>query len=108
MSDDGNSAERFAFDAAIERHLRWRLAVFASWLGVLPLEMIVGWPLTKLTGTTLPFTAVALTCMAVFAFSGLKVGMFTCPRCHQPFARKRHFTNPFTSSCLNCGLTHTR
>ena len=96
------------FDEAIERHLRWRRILFISWLAPLPLEIIVGWPLDKATGSNLPFVLIAFGCMAVFAFSGLMLGLFTCPRCDRPFTRKAYFRNPFSSSCVNCGLTHSR
>ncbi len=100
-------ADRIAFDEAIDRQLRWRLILFASWGGLLPLEIFIGWPLDKATGSNVPFVLVAFTCMAFFTFSGMKLGMFKCPRCGRPFTRKRHWKNPFTSSCLNCGLTRS-
>lgn len=101
-------AQETTFDTAIERYLRWRWIAFGSWLTIIPLELVIGMPLANLCGSDVPFFAVAITCGAVAAVFGAKVGMFKCPRCGQPFARKNHFTNSLTSSCVNCGLTHTR
>jgi hypothetical protein len=75
-----------------------------GWLGPLPAELLVGVPLTKLTGSNAPFLIIAVAGMVCFLIGGTRTIYWRCPRCGKSFHHKWGYTNTFARNCLHCGL----
>jgi hypothetical protein len=91
------------------RSYRWRLflALF-SW-GPLPLLALVV-PNTLLLGSEghgLPdhvAVPIGLSCLCLFGLFGVRLTLWKCPRCVEPFFYAGLLRNPFARKCMHCGL----
>lgn len=53
-------------------------------------------------------TTIMLAYMLLYAGFGISASTKRCPECHGQFFVKKHFLNPFSSSCTHCGLSFRR
>jgi predicted RNA-binding Zn-ribbon protein involved in translation (DUF1610 family) len=93
------------------RDLRARKIIFWAILlgyvpGVLAIFLIVGLPLSALTGVKPDyfFYTIASCWMAAFVVASVRVALFSCPRCGKSFFAKWWYRNPFAKKCVHCGL----
>jgi len=78
--------------------------VIALFLGFIPGVLILGFPLTKLLKSEIPFYAVALTWMAMTAGAWIRLILFRCPRCRERFMMNKYFVVASGRKCPYCGL----
>jgi hypothetical protein len=109
-ADDDAGASSDPYGEQLASLSRWRLAIFLAWGGLLPAEMLIGNPLGVYFRSSAPFAIIGAAGVALFVSAGLRVSFFRCPRCGKRFTFKRYrgfigYQNPFTSTCLHCGLT---
>ena len=110
QADDVVEESSDPYGEQLKRLSRWRLLLFAAWGGMVPAVMIIGNPLGLYLHSPAPSLIIPALAMALFLYCALRIGYFRCPRCGKPFVAKRyrrfiHYQNPFTSTCLHCGLT---
>jgi hypothetical protein len=78
------------------------------WLVVvsyLPVVSIVAFISTRLFHTPIPGFVVALFWMGLFAFTGIRVQMWRCPRCGEWFSGTWWYNLGFLARrCVHCGL----
>ena len=105
-----NHDQRRAMSASMQEHSSWqdyerrRRWFFATWLGYVPGAFALGYPLTRLFHSDIPFFVVAGAWMLALAVSGIYMALFPCPRCHREFFYTWwHFWNPFARRCVHCG-----
>jgi hypothetical protein len=98
------------FKRGLAKNSPWRtyqqrewLIVFV-WLGYIPVVLAVGYPISRLTGSEIPFLVVALSWMLIFAIAGVALSYFKCPACNKPFFNKWWFHNQFARKCVHCGF----
>jgi hypothetical protein len=93
-----------SFPKAWKRYrLLWWMS-WGSWLGLFPIELLIGVPLCLLFGSSLPFNLIAVTLMTTFVVGGLCMGFWQCPRCLNDFHRRGVRSNFLARRCLHCGL----
>lgn len=78
--------------------------VFALFLGYIPGVFILGFPLTKLLKSEIPFYIVALTWMATTVGAWIHLILFRCPRCRERFMMNKYFVVASGRKCPYCGL----
>jgi hypothetical protein len=74
--------------------------------GVLTIFLVVGLPLSALTGIKADYFgyAVAICWIAASVVAGVRAAWFPCPRCGKPFFASWWYRNPFARKCVHCGL----
>jgi hypothetical protein len=82
---------------------RRNLLAFA-FIGFVPIVGTLGYLTKRFLDTDLPFDIIAPCWAAFFAVAGIRLQLFTCPRCRKRFFMKFLYRNPFASRCLHCGL----
>ena len=73
--------------------------------GYVPVCMIAAFVSIKLFQTLTPAFVVALIWMALFAYTGIRVQLWRCPRCGKWFSAKWWYNKGFLArQCVHCGL----
>jgi len=80
---------------------RW---FFAVWLGGMVVVFLLSWPLTALLDSDVPFYIIGGLWMLAFGIAGVRLTLFTCPRCRQWFFCTWWSSNHFARHCVHCGL----
>lgn len=83
-----------------------RVAVwFWTWLGWIPFGLTVETIDKQLPVVDGALSKILLPAYGLFwIFTGFRIGVLQCPRCHREFDRRGWWRNSFTSRCLHCGL----
>jgi hypothetical protein len=103
-----------SYDADLAAIRRKRNQVLLAFLGYLPamIALMLGVKSLGLAREESIATFAVLTWMALCLGLALRAGRVRCPRCHERFFFRRrfpsYFSNPYTSRCLNCGLSLKR
>ena len=86
-------------DFVARRQLKW-----VAWIGALPAEMFVGFPLSRYFHSELPFNLIGILVIITFACGVLRVRNWRCPRCGERFHAPGPHYDFFGRCCGNCGL----
>jgi hypothetical protein len=87
-----------------EPYRRTRRMGLFLFLGYVPGVVIIGYPLSKLFGSQIPFEVVAICWFTTLGVFAIWHRTFRCPRCHNRFFIKTFYRNDFARKCLHCGL----
>ena len=96
--------------ASTHKHYSWqnyrqrRLWFFAIFLGYIPGVLALGFPLTWLFGSDIPFYIVGGAWMLAFVISSIYMSSFPCPSCHRAFFFTWWHHNPLARRCVHCGF----
>jgi len=88
----------------------WRtysIYAFRYWIiffSYIPGVFFFGWCLSFLFNDEIAYTSVAVAWMVAWIVFGFPFTRFRCPRCGEPFFKRKGYQNIFTQKCLNCGL----
>jgi hypothetical protein len=96
-------------DPVIEKglaHIRQvRRQTWIVWAGGPPVVASLATGLHALgVETDLPGLFAGYAYLALFAAAAVRADRARCPRCGEPFHRRGFFGNPWTRTCLHCGL----
>jgi len=84
---------------------RLRNTFFLVFLGAVPVFLVVSFVSEKLIHTTFPASLVAVLWLALFAFYGIRLQLWRCPRCGKWFAATWWYNKSFFARrCVHCGL----
>jgi hypothetical protein len=100
-SDSQSAPDSQAVAGFAMRVWRLRLWTWLWFLGALPLALVV----YLLSGSESVACCSGAFSAAMSCAGGMALGIVPCPRCRQFFFVGREITNPFSSRCLNCGLS---
>jgi hypothetical protein len=89
------------------RKTRIMICVFAEFLAFLPFVWIVGVISRKLFPTMRPAFGAGLLWILLYAFTGIQLRIFPCPRCGKNFFAVLGWHN-FDRTCVHCGLPKPR
>jgi hypothetical protein len=92
------------YPAAWKRYWVWRWMWMGAWLALFPVELMIGIPLSRHFRSSAPFGIIAVVFMVAFAFGGIAINLWSCPRCGNTFHARGMKKNLFARRCLHCGL----
>lgn len=84
---------------------RRRNTLFLVWVGYVPATTLFAFLSLKLFGSFNPAFVFAVGWMALFVLTGIRFGVWRCPRCNKWFAATWWYNLGFLArKCVHCGL----